>query len=99
VLQQLLVDITGKFLPALMQETVLSKLGMSNSTFDQPVTPSESVYAATGYDEQGAPVRGRWRVYPEMAPAGLWTTPSDLALFAIEILKSREGKANRSPPR
>ena len=80
VLQQLLVDITGKSFPALMQETVLSKLGMSNSTFDQPLAASESVYAATGYDEQGAPVRGRWRVYPEMAPAGLWTTSSDLVV-------------------
>jgi CubicO group peptidase (beta-lactamase class C family) len=95
VLQQLLIDVTGKSFPALMQETVLGKLGMTDSTFDQPLSASQSVYAATGYDEQGAPVPGRWRVYPEMAPAGLWTTSSDLALFAIEILKSREGKANR----
>jgi CubicO group peptidase (beta-lactamase class C family) len=95
VLQQLLIDVTGKSFPALMQETVLGKLGMTDSTFDQPLSASQSIYAATGYDEQGAPVPGRWRVYPEMAPAGLWTTSSDLALFAIEILKSREGKSNR----
>ena len=95
VLQQLLVDVTGKSFPALMQETVLGKLGMSDSTFDQPLPASQSVYAATGYDAQGAPVPGRWRVYPEMAPAGLWTTPSDLAIFVIELLRSREGKANR----
>ena len=95
LLQQLLIDVTGKSFPALMHETVLSKLGMSDSAFDQPLPASQSVYAATGYDEHGAPVPGRWRVYPEMAPAGLWTTPSDLAIFAIELLKSREGKANR----
>ena len=95
VLQQLLVDVTGKSFSALMQETVLNKLGMSDSTFDQPLPASQSVYAATGYYEDGTPVPGRWRVYPEMAPAGLWTTPSDLAMFAIELLKSREGKANR----
>jgi len=86
---------TGKSFSALMQETVLNKLGMSDSTFDQPLPASQSVYAATGYYEDGTPVPGRWRVYPEMAPAGLWTTPSDLAAFAIELLKSREGKANR----
>ncbi|HWS98530.1 MAG TPA: hypothetical protein VN620_18880 [Candidatus Methylomirabilis sp.] len=34
-------------------------------------------------------------MYPEMAPAGLWTAPCDLAIFAIELLKSQEGKANR----
>jgi CubicO group peptidase (beta-lactamase class C family) len=95
VLQQLLIDVTGKSFPVIMKETVLSKLGMSDSTFDQPLPASQSVYAATGYDEEGAAVPGRWRVYPEMAPAGLWTTPSDLAIFAIELLKSREGKANR----
>ena len=95
VLQQLLVDVTGKSFPVLMHDSVLSKLGMNDSTFDEPLPVSQSVYAATGYDEQGAPVPGRWRVYPEMAPAGLWTTPSDLAKFAIEMLKSREGKANR----
>jgi CubicO group peptidase (beta-lactamase class C family) len=95
VLQQLLIDVTGKSFPALMREIVLSKLGMNDSTFDEPLPASESIYAATGYDEQGAALPGRWRVYPEMAPAGLWTTPSDLARFAIELLKSREGKANR----
>jgi CubicO group peptidase (beta-lactamase class C family) len=95
VLQQLLVDVTGKSFPMIIQETVLNRLGMTHSTYDQPLpkTPSES--AATGHGNDGMPIAGQWHVYPEMAPAGLWTTPSDLAIFVIEMLKSREGKSNR----
>jgi hypothetical protein len=36
-------------------------------------------------------VPGRWHIYPEMAAAGLWTTASDLAQFAIAIRRSWKG--------
>lgn len=40
-------------------------------------------------------MEGRWHTYPEMAPAGLWTTPSDLARIALEVSKARNGKSRR----
>jgi hypothetical protein len=48
---------------------------------------------ATPYDSEGRAVPGGPHVYPEMAPAGLWTTPSDLARYAIEVQKALAGKS------
>ncbi|MFN2385904.1 MAG: serine hydrolase [Thermoanaerobaculia bacterium] len=95
VMQQLLVDVTGKPFPELMRETVLRKLGMADSTYQQPLNPKQRSQAASGHDERGVVIQGRWHTYPEMAAAGLWTTPSDLGRFAIELQQSAAGRSNR----
>jgi CubicO group peptidase (beta-lactamase class C family) len=50
--------------------------------------------AATGYAADGTPIAGRFHVYPELAAAGLWTTPSDLARFMLAIGRSYRGEAD-----
>jgi CubicO group peptidase (beta-lactamase class C family) len=93
--QQLMMDVTGKQFPQLLRETVLDKIGMADSTYEQPLPPARAAMTANGTYSDGKPVHGKWHIYPEMAAAGLWTTPTDLAKFAIEIAQSRRGKSNR----
>ncbi|MGA2592487.1 MAG: serine hydrolase [Bryobacteraceae bacterium] len=95
IMQLAMIDVTGETFPALMQELVLSKAGMSHSTYEQPLPSALASVAASGYRSNGDAVAGRYHTYPEMAAAGLWTTATDLARFAIEIQKSREGQSNK----
>jgi CubicO group peptidase (beta-lactamase class C family) len=91
VMQQLMIDVTQTPFPRFMQETVLGPIGMTSSSFEQPPAPPRASSTASGYYADRTPVRGRWHVYPEMAAAGLWTTASDLARFAIEIQQTLAG--------
>ena len=93
--QQLMMDVTGKPFPALLRETVFDKIGMTDSSYEQPLPPARAAMTAGGTYATGQLVHGRWHIYPEMAAAGLWTTPTDLSKFAIEIALSKNGKSNR----
>ena len=93
--QLAIMDIEKKPYPEIAKETVLAPLGMSNSTYSQPLPADWRKKAATGYRGNGKEVEGKIHVYPEMAAAGLWTTPTDLARFAIEMQLSLVGKSNK----
>ncbi len=94
IMQQLLIDVTRMPFPRFLQQTVLGPIGMTNSSYEQPPLPSRAALTATGYYADRTPVHGRWHIYPEMAAAGLWTTPTDLARFAIEIQQTLAGKGH-----
>ena len=93
VMQQLLVDVTGTPFPTLMRELVLGPAGMTRSTYEQPLPATRAGEAAHAHDRRGTVVPGGWHIYPEMAPAGLWTTPTDLARWAIAIADARAGRS------
>ncbi len=93
--QLLMSDVSGKTFPVLLRETVLDKIGMVDSSYEQPLPATRAAATACGTRGDGKPIHGKWHIYPEMAAAGLWTTPTDLAHFAIEIALSKNGKSNR----
>ena len=93
IMQQMMIDVTGKPFPDVMRDNVLGPLGMGRSSYQQPLPPAMAAGTAAGHYQNGSMVPGRWHVYPEMAAAGLWTTPSDLARFAIEVQRTYAGKS------
>jgi CubicO group peptidase (beta-lactamase class C family) len=93
--QLALMDVLGKPFPQIMRETVLDPIGMTNSTYQQPLPAERERQAARAHNGDGRRMNEPWHVYPEMAAAGLWTTPTDLAKFLIEVQLALQGKSNR----
>jgi CubicO group peptidase (beta-lactamase class C family) len=72
----------------ILERDVLGPIGMEDSTFEQPLGAERDRNAARAHDAQGQGRGPKWHAYPELAAAGLWTTPTDLARLAIEVQKS-----------
>jgi CubicO group peptidase (beta-lactamase class C family) len=94
IMQQMLVDETKEPFPKLLHDTVLAPIGMTHSTYQQPLPAELRASAATPYEADGKPIAGGAHTYPEMAAAGLWTTPTDLGRYLIEVQRSLKGEAN-----
>ena len=95
VMQLALSDALGRPFGDILQEYVLDPVGMEHSTFEQPLPPDRDLNATRGHDRNGQARGPKWHVYPELAAAGLWTTPTDLARFAIEVQKAARGDPDR----
>lgn len=85
IAEALMQDETGEPFSELMQRLVLGPAGMSNSSLEQPPAPTLAAKAASGHFSDGTELPGRWRVFPERAAAGLWSTPTDLAQLLLQI--------------
>lgn len=92
VLQQLLMDVTGKPFAALIRELLLDPLGMRVSSFEQPL-PEQLSNRTSGHFMYGRPIEGGAHIHPEQATAGLWTTAGDLCRFAIGVRNAYHGEA------
>ena len=87
VIQQLIADVTGLPFAQAARALVLEPLGMTRSTFEQPLPPS--LPGAARHD---------WHVYPESAAAGLWTTPGDLARYVCALQAALAGRESPVRP-
>lgn len=91
VVQLLIEEVTGVPFAQFMKERVLDRVGMTASTYEQPLPEHMAAHAATAHRARSQAVPGRYHTYPEMAAAGLWTTPTDLANWVLAVQRALDG--------
>jgi CubicO group peptidase (beta-lactamase class C family) len=94
VMEKAVEDVSGMPLEQYMEQNFFVPLGMKNSTYEQPISEKYQQNISVAYYEDGSLIEGLWHNYPEQAAAGLWTTPTDLALYCIEVQEILKGKSD-----
>jgi CubicO group peptidase (beta-lactamase class C family) len=94
IAEALMVDTTKTPFPQLMDEMVLKPAGMERSSFAQPLPHQLEAQAAKGHYGDGKELLGGWRVSPELAAAGLWSTPTDIANLLILVGRAWRGQSS-----
>lgn len=94
IMELIVEEVTGMELDAYLDPMILTPLGMSHSTFAQPLPENKHALASAAYTADGKIIDGYWNNYPEQAAAGLWTTPTDLANYYISIQEIMAGERN-----
>jgi len=94
VVQQILEDAIGKPFSQIARETVFEPLGMKSSTFIYPLDQKLQANEAWPHDAEGI-LREPGMCPTALAHGGLMTTPSDLALFTIELMRAYNGLSER----
>jgi CubicO group peptidase (beta-lactamase class C family) len=94
IMQLMVTELLNEPYPAIVKRMVLDRIGMKESTYEQPLPASRLAVASAGH-EGGVVIPGERHTYPEMAAAGLYTTASDLARAGIALQKARLGKNDK----
>jgi CubicO group peptidase (beta-lactamase class C family) len=91
IVEQLIEDVTGEPFAMAMERLVLRPLGLDRTFFRYDLSGYE---ATMGHDRHGHVVEGGHARYPNLSGAGLWTTPSELALLTIELIQASQGNSS-----
>jgi CubicO group peptidase (beta-lactamase class C family) len=77
-----------------LEDLVLKPAVMPNSYFLQPPPPSLAARVIKGHHADGKELTGGWRVIPELAAGGLWSSAGDLANLLIALTSAYRGAPN-----
>lgn len=95
IVQMALEDTLNKSIAELAQEYIFSPLGMKNTTMIQPNEKGFPKNVALVHDKDGKVIRTGLPITPQVAPSGMWSTPTDLAKLSIEIQNALRNKNNK----
>ena len=90
VVEQLLEDTSHQSYSQYMRDDIFGPLGMDQSAFDQSAADDAR---ASPFDAFGDAYPHGSLVYPARAAAGLWSTPSDIAKFVLEVQRAIAGRS------
>jgi CubicO group peptidase (beta-lactamase class C family) len=97
VLQMMLEDIEQKPYEVIADEFVFKQLNLNYTFFaslENLSSYEQKITMATGYDENGQAIPGKFPQMPDLAASGLWSTPNDLLVIAKEFTKACNGESN-----
>ncbi|MEO6694106.1 MAG: serine hydrolase domain-containing protein [Ignavibacteria bacterium] len=94
VAQLTIMDILGKSFPEILHKELFEPLNLKYSTYEQPLPERLQNNYSIGFPNNSVPIIGGFHVYPEMAAAGLWTTPKELSMLLIEIQNGLKGQSD-----
>jgi CubicO group peptidase (beta-lactamase class C family) len=92
--QVYLEAVTGADYSDFAEQELLAPLGMTRSTFANPL-PGDTPNVALAHDEDGRPVVGApgWHAMPEEAASGLWTSANDLSQVVTLLIAAYRGES------
>lgn len=90
VLEKMIEEVTGETFDNYMESELLKPYGAKNSHF-RVMEMSDKENVALGHGYKKNEYEGGWRIYPQAAAAGLWSTPSELAHLLIAYMRAYQG--------
>jgi CubicO group peptidase (beta-lactamase class C family) len=89
IAEALIGDLMGTAYGDFVQAKVFTPLAMTSSTWGVPMPSS---FQSEAYVKPTTPASTQWNAYPQLAAAGLRTTPTDNAKLLIEVGDALAGK-------
>ncbi len=95
IIQLALEDHFKKPLSELIQEHILTPLGLKNTTMKQPNEVGFLTNVAKVHNSKGEIIKTGLPITPQVAPSGMWSTPTDLSKIALEMQNALRNTNNK----